>query len=1125
MSDKKTFSITIDGLEKAYNDVLKLSDALKAINSVNASVATTNNEVTSSITSKSKATDELSKAQEKLNAYDAEYQRQLAETKAELSANNKEIQNNIKVTQALATVEAGVTDTYADKQRLLTALGTTIKNMSTTTDAEIAQQNELIAQYKALNDELTATDERMGNNQRKVGAYENATKSLKGQLREMTEELATMIANGVQPTDAAYLDLATRAGELRDAMGDAQGAITKFGSDTRGLDNIISVGQGITSIFGTAQGVMSMFGQSGEQVAQSMEKMMGVMTTLQSLQELQNQLTTQGTVFNKLYTTVLQAMGLAKKADIANTVSQAAATTGASVATGVATTAMKAFRIALVSTGIGALIVGLGLLISNFDSVKKWVVDLVPALGNMGEAFDEVKSVVMGIGQALLEFVIAPFKTLIAVVQGFMENGIDGALAAGEAQVKSSLDVVGNYEKGYHDQSVRNAEAAAKAKAEASATELDNLIKDNEAKLGSDWKYSTEGRKAYANFFDAKKAMYGDDKEKYAEAQREAWKFMAETTKHDADERKKRSDAGKQAAQEAKQRLDDYKKSLEAFTKQTNTLEINNEKTRITNAKDAAEKMVATTKDELTKRNNAITEAYGKQQILQQKLNLDEIAAVDKQYNELIEKAKKAKKTKQDISKIEEERQNLLSELRTKFTLEEINLNKEKNEKIKSSNKDFDDDEKERAENAKKLAQDKVNFEMELIDKQFKTINELKENFTARGGALDLIDVDQTKANLAVIRDELDKQKTSLVKYKDELEKNTTLDPKAKEKALDDINAKIKVNAKDIADNTQQQTQVMTNYWADFSDKVGGYISVVSDSLNSIFETVGSFFDMKLEEAQEKLDEISEKYDETVELQEESNERLLALQEEAKNVSGGRALVVQDEISREMALNKELANQEKQLAKEKEAREKEVAKIQKQQKKAELMGNIVSGLSGGALAVINALQVQPFPLGLALAAVAGAMSAVQVGIMSAQLGKLEKGGLLQGKRHSEGGIPVGNTGIEVEGGEYVTNRNTTSKNLGLLTYINSQDRELGINDFVSYYDDSTGKIMPNPRFRKMFADGGQMDISNISNSSGTNNDAILNALSGINFSPVVSVVDIIDSTAQVTSVRDSAGFS
>ena len=56
-----------------------------------------------------------------------------------------------------------------------------------------------------------------------------------------------------------------------------------------------------------------------------------------------------------------------------------------STVVGTSTGAMKLFRIALVATGIGALVVGLGLLIANFDKVKKVVLNLIPGLANVGE--------------------------------------------------------------------------------------------------------------------------------------------------------------------------------------------------------------------------------------------------------------------------------------------------------------------------------------------------------------------------------------------------------------------------------------------------------------------------------------------------------------------------------------------------------------------------------------------------------------------------------------------------------------------------------------------------------------------------------------------------------------------
>ncbi len=65
---------------------------------------------------------------------------------------------------------------------------------------------------------------------------------------------------------------------------------------------------------------------------------------------------------------------------------------------GASTGGMKLFRIALASTGIGAIVVGLGLLIANFDKVKKAVLNLVPALAIVGD-------VISGLVEAVTDFI------------------------------------------------------------------------------------------------------------------------------------------------------------------------------------------------------------------------------------------------------------------------------------------------------------------------------------------------------------------------------------------------------------------------------------------------------------------------------------------------------------------------------------------------------------------------------------------------------------------------------------------------------------------------------------------------------------------------------------------------
>lgn len=62
--------------------------------------------------------------------------------------------------------------------------------------------------------------------------------------------------------------------------------------------------------------------------------------------------------------------------------------------TGASTTAMKAFRIALISTGIGAIVVAIGLLITNFSKIKEVVMNLFPPLRFLGAIFGSIMEAV-----------------------------------------------------------------------------------------------------------------------------------------------------------------------------------------------------------------------------------------------------------------------------------------------------------------------------------------------------------------------------------------------------------------------------------------------------------------------------------------------------------------------------------------------------------------------------------------------------------------------------------------------------------------------------------------------------------------------------------------------------------
>jgi hypothetical protein len=61
---------------------------------------------------------------------------------------------------------------------------------------------------------------------------------------------------------------------------------------------------------------------------------------------------------------------------------------------GSSTGAMKVFKLALIGTGIGAIVIAIGLLIANFDKVKKAVMNLIPGLSLVGDFFGKIVNAV-----------------------------------------------------------------------------------------------------------------------------------------------------------------------------------------------------------------------------------------------------------------------------------------------------------------------------------------------------------------------------------------------------------------------------------------------------------------------------------------------------------------------------------------------------------------------------------------------------------------------------------------------------------------------------------------------------------------------------------------------------------
>lgn len=471
MANQKTYTIEIAGVKESYESVSKLADVLDKLTDKTVKVGSEIKDQTEAVSKNTKATDELGKATRKLQEFDAEYEKEVQRVKSELSAQKKEVSELIKQEQAQAVVDEKQLNSYADKQKYLTSLNKLIRTHANVTDEDKEEIRAMVEESAKLQAELKAFDEEMKIYTRNVGNYPgaaqmviDANKSMKQELKELKNEMAEMLMNGVDKTDPKFQSLAKRAGELKDAMADAGDEISHFASDTRGLDNVINLAQTATSVWGLYSNAMSALGIENEEVTQSMERMMAVMSTLQELQTLQNALTAQGSATMKVYETVVgsvsKMLGL-----------KTAATEADTVATNTSTVATKALSVALRAIPLMFVIGLVVTLITQWESVVGWFRKTFPVLDTLGRKFKQfggfvntVKATLVGFGQAIVNFVTNPVKTLAKVLERLFAMDFKGAYQAlGDGlrqQFKGSIDAFNNgfkkqVEKGLEDISLK----------------------------------------------------------------------------------------------------------------------------------------------------------------------------------------------------------------------------------------------------------------------------------------------------------------------------------------------------------------------------------------------------------------------------------------------------------------------------------------------------------------------------------------------------------------------------------------------------------------------------------------------------------------------------------------------
>jgi hypothetical protein len=174
-------------------------------------------------------------------------------------------------------------------------------------------------------------------------------------------------------------DAIQKAAALRDRLGDLNTAINTNAHDGKNMQAALQLGSSVTAGYGVAQGAMALLGEENEDLMKSMVKLQAATSVLTGLEQIRASLEKESFMMQKAKTIQTYAL--------------ATATGVYSAVVGTTTGALKILRIALISTGIGAIVVAIGLLIANFDIVTEYVKKAYKAFSDLGTGVKIVLSI------------------------------------------------------------------------------------------------------------------------------------------------------------------------------------------------------------------------------------------------------------------------------------------------------------------------------------------------------------------------------------------------------------------------------------------------------------------------------------------------------------------------------------------------------------------------------------------------------------------------------------------------------------------------------------------------------------------------------------------------------------
>ena len=154
----------------------------------------------------------------------------------------------------------------------------------------IALRKQIQREAAAEGAKLAEVENRLKKEASEAAKNAQQHESLRAKIKALKEEMAMLIANGIDESSEAYRKLSNELGRLTDIQGDIAQQGKVLANDEQQIAGLIQGLGGLSGAFSAAQGAVALFGDENEDLQKIMLKVQSLMAITMGLQQMQQTL-------------------------------------------------------------------------------------------------------------------------------------------------------------------------------------------------------------------------------------------------------------------------------------------------------------------------------------------------------------------------------------------------------------------------------------------------------------------------------------------------------------------------------------------------------------------------------------------------------------------------------------------------------------------------------------------------------------------------------------------------------------------------------------------------------------------------------------------------------------------